>query len=338
MTPHLLPPHRALVDAEVEGMALADDGLAQQARADRDAVALGEGEQLPPQTEAVDFDAGVDDRLARLRNHGRRFRQRLRQRRRIALVAGRHPRVRVRRARLDTVARQLEVDRALRRPRQVQAAVDFAKGGVRVVQRDCGDRDLREHIELGRERSHPMMEQRIASPFIDAGGAADDDHRRLLRIGTGHRVDEAQATHAVGDTDRPDALDARIGVRRVARVELIGSADHTDGTVFEQPVEAEHEIARDTEDVGEAHRLQACDQVLADGRLARAAQRLAARRGLQGAHRCARGRRVGFVHGGVLLCWRVRPRRRGAPARACGAGPIRDGRRQAGPTAVPSCA
>jgi hypothetical protein len=53
---------------------------------------------------------------------------------------------------------------------------------------------------------------------------ADTDHRDVLCVGAGHPVDRAQRAHRVGHDQRGHAVQPRVAVRRVGRVQLVTRA------------------------------------------------------------------------------------------------------------------
>ena len=130
----LVAAHRAAVDAEVERMVLGDGGLAEQVGGDRDVEPLGELDRQVGQAEAVQLDAGEDDRLLRRAEQRERLVQRGRQRLRIGCsVAGggsRHVGI----SRSDHVVRHLDVHRPLVPQARLDAADDLRRRPLLVEQ------------------------------------------------------------------------------------------------------------------------------------------------------------------------------------------------------------
>ena len=80
----------------------------------------------------------------------------------------------------------------------------------------------------GREVADAVVQQHRGAPLRGARTADQDDERYLLGIGAGDRVHGAEAADAPGDTDATDAVDPRIGIGRIAGVELVAGADELD--------------------------------------------------------------------------------------------------------------
>ena len=119
-------------------------------------------------------------------------------------------------------------------------------------------------LELRAEVPHPVVQQRIVDPLAQPGRAADHHHRRLLGVGPGDRIAEAQPADAIRHADRPDAVDAGVGVGGEPGAVFARAADHADRALFQHAVEREHVVAGNAEDVANAVVLQPADQVLAD--------------------------------------------------------------------------
>ncbi len=113
------------------------------------------------------------------------------------------------------VPRQLDVARPTPPHHRGQHPVDLPQGRVRIVQFGLGQRSA-EHLRLGLELLHPMVQQRVGEPLAHARCAADDHHRRLFGVGPGNRVAQAQPPHAIRHADGADAVDAGVGVGREA--------------------------------------------------------------------------------------------------------------------------
>ena len=96
------------------------------------------------------------------------------------------------------------------------------------------------------------------------GAPADHDHRRLLGIGPGDRIAEAQPAHAIGHADRADAVDPGVGVGGKAGAVLARAADQPQRALFHHRVERQHVVAGDAENVPHAVVAQTADKVLAD--------------------------------------------------------------------------
>jgi len=82
-----------------------------------------------------------------------------------------------------------------------------------------------EHLVLRAKVFHLVVQQRIVRSFGKSRGAGDDQHRRLLGVGPGNGVRQAQSADAVGDADGPQAVDPRVGVGRKACMVFLAAAD-----------------------------------------------------------------------------------------------------------------
>ena len=258
-------PSAALVDAHEQRVPLADDALAEHRGGDGDARPFGKLQQFVLQPETMHLDAGDDHRPLGWPRCGARPRPPPRP----------GPRDRWRAfcgvgvcgpsgTTLDHVARQFDVARPAVANHGRQHAVDLAQGRVRIVQLGLGAADAAKHLGLRVKVLHAMVQQRIVEPLAHAGRAADDHHRRLLGIGPGDRVAQAQPAHAIGDADRPDAVEAGVGVGGEPGAVLPRAADQVDRALLQHRVERQHVVAGDAENVADAEILEPADQVVAD--------------------------------------------------------------------------
>ena len=110
------------------------------------------------------------------------------------------------------VVRHFDVNRTLVTQAGIDAADDFRGSALFIEQHRARDRDFVVDASLRFERLHLVMEQRIFFAIFPARRAADDYDGRFLRIGTGNGVQDVEASHAIGDADQTDAVDARVSV------------------------------------------------------------------------------------------------------------------------------
>ena len=129
-----LAAQRPFVDSGKQRMPLADHALAQHRGGDGDAGLLGEFQQGALEAEAVDFDAGQDDRPLGRGDPSRRLAHRLAKRLGIAGRSRLRGDVRSLGHDRHQVARQFDVARLPKAHHRRQHAVDFGQGGVRIVQ------------------------------------------------------------------------------------------------------------------------------------------------------------------------------------------------------------
>ena len=161
---------------------------------------------------------------------------------------------------VDHVARNLDVHGPLVAGARGQHAIDLAERRERVAQLGAGDAQLLEHVVLRAEVADHVVQERVVNPLAQAGRAGDHHHGRLLGVGAGDRVANAQAADAVGDAQRAHAVDAGVGVGREAGAVLARAADRADRAFLEHRVERQHVVARNAEHVGDAVVLQPVDQ------------------------------------------------------------------------------
>ena len=191
--PHVLAAHRAFIDAEVERVVLANDGLAEHGRGHGDVGLARELEELVLQAEPVHLHVRQDDRLARGVDHLLGFGQGLAQAPGVAPLVNLGRLVMGNAGHRDQVARQLDIDRPLEPQRGVQHAVNFLERGLRVAQDRRGDGELLEHLLLGVELADLVMQQGVLLALLHPRRAADDDDGRLLGEGFGGGVGHLQA-------------------------------------------------------------------------------------------------------------------------------------------------
>ena len=261
---NLLAAHAAFVDADEQRMPLADDALVLHGGGHGDARPLGQRQQPVLQAETMDFHPGEDHRPPRGGDPPHGFGHRLGEHLGIAgglldvphVGSGRHGK--------DHVAGQLDVARPPITQHGGQDAVDLAEGDLRIVQHGVGDAEAVEDLGLGAEILDLVVQEGIVEALPQAGRPADDHDRRLLGIGAGDRIAEAQPTYAIGHADGADAVDARVGVGGEAGAVLAGAADDAQRAALDLRIEREHVIARHAEHVADAAFAQPPDQVLAD--------------------------------------------------------------------------
>ena len=245
-------------------MPLADDALAEDGAGDGDSRSFREGQQLVLQAKAVDLHVGDDHGRLGGRDALGRFGHRLGQGGRIAGGLADGAGLRSVRHDMDQVPRQLDVSGPLVPPHVVQHAVDAAEGGVGVVQLGVGPAEAVKDFRLSLKVLDLVVQKRVMHPLAKSRRAADDDHRRFLRVGPGDRIAQAQATHAIRHAHRADAVDAGVGVGRKARAVLARAAYEPQRAFFQHAVERQHVIARNAEHVADAIFAQTANQVLAD--------------------------------------------------------------------------
>ena len=261
---HLRPSHGPLVEADVERMHLADHALGEHRGRHRDARRLGERDHVGLQPEAVQLDAGDDDRAAGGSDPPGRLAHGLGEGVGIApsrrMVVGAdlvgHDR--------DDVARQLEVDRPLVPVGHVEQEVDVAEGRGGIDDLPARQADLVEDLELRPPLAHAVVEPGVVRPLGDARGAGDEDHGALLGRRAGDRVRERQAAHAVGDAHRAHAMHARVGVGGEPGAVLPRAVHEVERAVLEHRVEGEHVVAGQAEDVPDPVVGEPADEVLPD--------------------------------------------------------------------------
>jgi hypothetical protein len=75
------------------------------------------------------------------------------------------------------------------------------------------------------------------------------EHRQVLCVTAGDRVDRAEFTHSVRGAQRRGAAQPRISVRGIAGVELVAASDPVDaGVVDDRVLHRKSEIPRHAED------------------------------------------------------------------------------------------
>ena len=114
-----------------------------------------------------------------------------------------------------------------------------------------------------------VVDRKPAALDVQARGPGDVQHRHVLGVGAGDAVHGRQLAHAVGRDDDPEAVDSRVAVGHVGRVELVRVADPPKaGMSLDLVEEGEVVVAGKAEDMAHAGRGDAVEQVTADaGRL-----------------------------------------------------------------------
>ena len=261
---HFLAAHRALINAQIKWMLLANNGFAQQRRGYGNVRLFRELQQFLLQAEAVQFHVRDDHRLPRGVDHFHRVRQRRLERKRIA---GFHHSarliMRVSRHR-HHVTRQFDVAGPLVTQHCVDDPVNFLKCRLRIVQHRRGHSELFEYFLLRVEIADLVVQQRILFALLNTGRAADDNDRRLFRERPRNRIGHLQSAHAIRDAHCPQPLHARVSICRKARALLVAGVDGLERAVQQLLVKAQHVIAGDAEDMAHPVRVQALNQIFAD--------------------------------------------------------------------------
>jgi len=212
----------------------------------------------------MDLDTGDNHRLLAGRNAAHGFANRLGQN--FGIAGGRFARGRVGAVgnQAHHVARQLDIARPPVAHHRRQHPVDLAEGRVRVVQFRLGAADAAEHLGLRMEVFHAVVQERIIEPLAQPRRAANDHHRRLLRIGPRDRIAQTQAAHAIRDAHRADAVEPGVGVGRETGAVFARATDQLDRALLDHHVERQHVIAGYAEDVAHPEILKPANQVVAD--------------------------------------------------------------------------
>lgn len=81
-----------------------------------------------------------------------------------------------------------------------------------------------------------MVEVWIARPFRQARSAREQHDGRAFGVGAGDGVDRIQSSDTIGDAERPDPVDARIGIRRESGAVFACGSDVLDRGGFNELV------------------------------------------------------------------------------------------------------
>ena len=121
------------------------------------------------------------------------------------------------------VARQLDVHGARFGEAAAQDAGDLGRRALRIVESRLVAGDLAKDPQLRIERLRLMVQEQARARLALAGRAGNDDDRRFLRVGPGHRVDEVERARPVSDgRDAQRAVHSRRGIGGEADRRLVG--------------------------------------------------------------------------------------------------------------------
>ena len=263
---HVFPSHGAFVDPQVLGVVFAHDGLAQECGGHGVAGAFDQSEQRVLQAEAVDFDAGKDDRAFRGAKHGGRFGEGFGQGVLVALGARGFQGERCGAGRIDHVSGDFDIHGAFLQHAGFESIVDETRRRDGIFQGDGRHGDLLEDKPLGVEIADLVVEERRPGSFAESRRAADDDHGGLFGIGARHAVQGVQAADAIRDAHDAEAVDTGIGVRGKARAGLATRPDDLEVAFDHLIVKPQHVVAGHAKNVLDPHFLQALYQVFTDTR------------------------------------------------------------------------
>jgi hypothetical protein len=176
---------------------------------------------------------------------------------------------------VDAIARQFQVHGCAVLTRRLQAAVDVAACGERIVQHRGRARDALKYLALKTERPEAMVQHGIAALFLDARCAADHHHRRGLGVCPGDCIHHIERADPVGYRQRAQSPTTRIAIGGECSGVFAGGPDMADRTVLKLAVETEHIVAGYPEDVIDTPLLQTLQQILGNRNFAHADASLA---------------------------------------------------------------
>ncbi|MCY1365908.1 hypothetical protein D9M69_527820 [compost metagenome] len=101
---------------------------------------------------------------------------------------------------------------------------------------------------------------------LQVGRTHQVEHRQVFGIGPGDTVERTELAHAIGGTDRPHALDARVAVGGVGGVQFVAAAHPAlPGRGADRIADGEGIVAWNAKDVGDAEVGQPGQDMLDDG-------------------------------------------------------------------------
>lgn len=107
-----------------------------------------------------------------------------------------------------------------------------------------------------------VVEDPVGAVVVGVRPTDDADDGEVLAVGSGDGVDDAETADSEGDDAGAHATRAGVAVGGVAGVELVAAPDEVEGGLVDEVVEkGQVEVARDGEDVGDAHLDQTPGQV-----------------------------------------------------------------------------
>src|ERR1700678_4412080 len=89
---------------------------------------------------------------------------------------------------------------------------------------------------------------------------------KVLRIGAGYAIESTQFPHSIRGADGAKTLDAGVAIRGIRCIQFVTAANPAHLRVLADGiVDGKGKVSRDSEDVGEADRTQARENVLNHG-------------------------------------------------------------------------
>ena len=262
---HFIAGDESAVDADIERMVFANDGLAEERRGDRHIQALDQARQFVMEPEAAHFGAGQNHRAFGRLQHGTYFIQSFAQRCAVGRFAlGLMFVRRLGQRHVHHVARNFEIDRAAIPQQGREGAIHLTFGGDGVFQAYGRHGHFFEDFPLRRKLAHHVVQVGVAGTFRQSGGAGQQHDRRSFRIGAGDGVDGIESADTVGDTEGADPVDARIGVGRKPRTVFPRGGHVLDGRRLHQFVKAEDVVAGDAEHVTDSEPVEPIQDCCSD--------------------------------------------------------------------------
>ena len=209
----LVASDQAAIDPDKQRMVLTDDRLAEQRRGHRNIDAFDEVGNFFLEMEAMDLGADQQDGPLYRGQHLAHFRDRLGQRRRIAVVDVRDCfRCTLVNGRMDEIAWNLDVHGPLVADQGRQRAVDHSLRRQRIVEDDRRHGDLLEDFFLRREVPHHVMQQGIPHSLTHPRRSGQQHDGRTFGVGARDCVHRVQASDTVRHAGASDAVQPGIAV------------------------------------------------------------------------------------------------------------------------------
>lgn len=118
-----------------------------------------------------------------------------------------------------------------------------------------------------------MVKNSVGSVIIGVGPSNNTNHRQILTVRSGNRVQYTEPTDRESNRARADATRARVAVSGVSSVELVAAANVGESGLGDEVVEqGQVEVTGNGEDVGDADLDESAGQVAAQSGVGRVEQ------------------------------------------------------------------
>ena len=130
--------------------------------------------------------------------------------------------------------------------------IDCLRGRLGVVEDRGVDGHLTVDLQLALERLDHVVQMHLRQPHGDFRSPADNQERRQLRIGTGHRVERVERSGTIGHERHAQTFESRISIGGKPHSRLVSTDDRRHPHLLLHGVDRQHKVAGNAERVADS--------------------------------------------------------------------------------------